>query len=271
MKLRKIHFLMLAALLAFIPETASAWGSRAHAAIAYIAEQHMTPKAKKTVNEILDGKSLVYYASWMDTYKPYMLIKYTDKNGNEKTRTIPHTFKVTMELTPRHDPPHEGVYTLNEAVANLRDYKNISDSLRLVSMQILAHLVGDIHCPGHVKYADGRDREIGHDIPVTFYGNPYSYHRLWDDVFVDKFCPGKSWTDLAYMADRASRKEIKEIQSGTIEDWAQDIIDSTKDIWYVQEGDELGLEYVTKYRDLAYRQIERAGLRLAKLLNDLFD
>jgi hypothetical protein len=36
------------------------WGRRVHAAIAYIAEQNLTPKAKKTVDEILEGKTMSY-------------------------------------------------------------------------------------------------------------------------------------------------------------------------------------------------------------------
>ena len=51
------------------------WNRRIHSAIAYIAEQHLTPKAKKTVNEILDGKSMVYYGSWLDDYRKQMLVQ----------------------------------------------------------------------------------------------------------------------------------------------------------------------------------------------------
>ncbi len=249
---------------------AGAWGGRVHAAITYIAEQNLTPKAEKKVREILDGKSLVYYASWMDYYKPEMLVKYVDKDGVAKTRTIPHTFKVTKELTPRHDPPHEGVYTMNRAVELLKDYKNLDDSTRMVSMQILAHLLGDMHSPGHVIYADKRDRGIG-KFKVTFRGKETTMHRIWDDQFIDACVPGNSYIDLAYVVCRATtKKEKKALQAGTIEDWAQDIIDCTKDMWDVQEGDVLTYDYVTQYRDLAYSQIEKAGLRLAKLLNELF-
>lgn len=34
---------------------ASAWGKREHAAIAYIAEQNLSPRAAKAVSEILEG------------------------------------------------------------------------------------------------------------------------------------------------------------------------------------------------------------------------
>ena len=46
-----------------------AWSRTGHDAIAYIAECNLTPKAKKTIEKYLDGKSIVYYASWMDEYR----------------------------------------------------------------------------------------------------------------------------------------------------------------------------------------------------------
>ena len=50
------------------------WGKKVHAAIAHIAEQHLTPKAKKTVDEILGGHAMAYYASWPDYYRDSHLI-----------------------------------------------------------------------------------------------------------------------------------------------------------------------------------------------------
>ena len=46
--------------------SAFGWGQKGHDVVAAIAEQHLTRKAKKAITEILDGKSIVYYSSWMD-------------------------------------------------------------------------------------------------------------------------------------------------------------------------------------------------------------
>ena len=46
--------------------TAFGWGKSGHDAIAYIAECNLTPKARKNIEKYLDGRSIVYYASWMD-------------------------------------------------------------------------------------------------------------------------------------------------------------------------------------------------------------
>ena len=41
--------------------------------VAAIAEKQLTKKAKKEISKLLDGKSIVYYSSWMDNIQnsPY--------------------------------------------------------------------------------------------------------------------------------------------------------------------------------------------------------
>ena len=48
---------------------ASAWGKREHAAIAYIAEQNLSPRAAKAVSEILGGgrQCQVTHHGWTTT------------------------------------------------------------------------------------------------------------------------------------------------------------------------------------------------------------
>ena len=53
--------------------TACGWTKREHAAIALIAEQNLSPKALKAVSEILEGRSISSYASWLDYYREDMI------------------------------------------------------------------------------------------------------------------------------------------------------------------------------------------------------
>ena len=60
--------LLAAALLMLQVDTASAWGRTGHDAIAYIAECHLTPRARRVIERYL-GHSIVYDASWMDDWR----------------------------------------------------------------------------------------------------------------------------------------------------------------------------------------------------------
>ena len=56
-------------LLAFALATAfssSAWSQKGHDVVAHIAECHLTAAAADSVSAILDGKSAVYWANWLD-------------------------------------------------------------------------------------------------------------------------------------------------------------------------------------------------------------
>ena len=248
------------------------WARRVHSAIAYIAEQHLTPKAKKTVNEILDGKSMVYYGSWLDDYRKQMTIEYTDDNGEVKPRTIPHGFKVEKDHTVIQQENREAINIICKSIKILEDHKNVDDSTRLAAMQCLIHLVGDIHCPAHIKYGDfdKNSTDKKYDATTVIYSKKKTrMHSIWDSKLIDLTTAGGVY-DLAYLADRASKKEIKEIQKGTPYDWGQDIVDRTAHVWTVCEGDKLPYSYMLQHRELAIDQIQRAGLRLAKVMNDLF-
>lgn len=45
------------------------WGREGHEAIAKIADNHLQPSAKKKIEKYLGGRSIVYYAKWMDDYR----------------------------------------------------------------------------------------------------------------------------------------------------------------------------------------------------------
>ena len=55
------------------------WGQKGHDVVAYIAEQHLTPKTKAVVDSLLNGQSMVYWSNWLDN------ASHTDKYAYTKT------------------------------------------------------------------------------------------------------------------------------------------------------------------------------------------
>lgn len=255
-----------------------AWSAREHSAIALIAESHLTPSAKAKVKEILGGRSLLYYASWLDDYRADMSVYYVDDTGTSRKHSIPHIYYVDENLKVNADLQKGTVYHLNHAIENLKDYKNISDSLRLVSMQYVIHLVGDIHCPCHIRYADMRD--CGVDKSTTkglglfefqFKGQKNNGHWLWDTGLLTALCPGGVF-DLAYeVSYKADKKYIRAVSQGSPIDWAQEVVEQSCHIWDgLSTESRIGREYMAEHKDLAYDLIFKAGIRLAATLNMLF-
>ena len=42
------------------------WGQKGHDTVAFIAENHLTDATKAALDSLLDGKSPVYWANWLD-------------------------------------------------------------------------------------------------------------------------------------------------------------------------------------------------------------
>lgn len=273
----RYRLLILFLLLFTFPIMAGAWSSREHNAIAVIAERNLTPAAKAKVSEILDGRSLMYYANWLDTYRKQMPVWYVGDSGELEKHSIPHIFYADDKLKVSADLQKGAVYHLDYAIRNLKNLETISDSLALVSMQYVIHLVGDIHCPCHIKYADRRD--WGTDLSgskglglfdLYFNGELQNGHWLWDKGLQDSAFPG----DVEALVEAISiddKTYIREIQNGNPIDWAQECAIRSQHVWDgLGSGSAIGDGYVEKYKALSQEMLMKAGYRLAAVLNFLF-
>jgi hypothetical protein len=265
---------LLVALL--VVQSASAWGRLGHATVAYIAEQHLTPSAKAALDDYLQGKSIVYYASWLDDYKPQMLVDlgYDPEKGH-RLHQLPHTFSVDAsgEVVRGNRWPGTNKYLANctyyieESADLLKNHiHELDDSTRLARIQLIVHCVGDMHCPGHFRYPGNTG--IGY-FDVTFFDETIRYHTIWDTPILTRPHPW-SFSDLAWLIDRYTASEQQVIASGDVYDWGRESVALGRSIYDVQPGDKLDNEFVKRFKPLAESQLAKAGDRLAALLNDIF-
>lgn len=260
---------------------AGAWSRRNHQAIAYIAEQHLTPKAAATVKDLLHGQSLTYYAGWMDDFRTIELVKLpeADENGNIEIERV-HIFKVNKKFQPVMTPYKDGLWLIADAVESLYNYKQLSKDAQLDHMKVLAHLVGDVHCPCHISYADKRDKKLGKFKVIDHKNREIAkFHKFLDGTLMDWKFPG-GMIDLAYITDPMLRSNhtdadvqyMNEIQSGSIVEWGKEIAENCKVVYQkITPEHQMTIEEIQWLADLEKDQILRAGYRLAKILNDLFD
>lgn len=245
---------------------ANAWafGKIGHDAVVYIAECHLTPTAKATIEKYLNGKSIVYYASWMDNVRYTPEYKHTDG-----------WHAVSLDENGKYKPWRErangyvGINTEMEKVENGK-YKQMTDSAVAVSIKLLAHMVGDIHCPCHCYFEDKPQN-------FSFYFNKskYNFHKFWDNAILDL---AHKWyyTDYQYQLDRYSDAERAEMVKGTLLDWVEEnakIMRPLYDIFTPErhfDNVEV-LELIRTMSALEEEQIVKGGYRVAHVLNSIFD
>ena len=168
--MKRIIFIILVGLTAAAP--AFGWGREGHETIAKIAENHLKPSAKKKIEKYLGGYSIVHFAKWMDDYRHTPEYKFT---------TTWHTAPVDASLKYNEDllNPEKGdaIYGLEGAIKALENYKELPDSAVAVNIKYVLHLVGDMHCPSHVKYT-GRKMNFKMYMPKST--TQIGAHAFWD-------------------------------------------------------------------------------------------
>ena len=251
--------------------SAYGWGAKGHDVVAAIAEQHLTPKAKRKINRILDGKSIVYYSSWMDNIQnsPYW------ENGYNKTKTWHYanvdegfTYQ-TMTKNPDGDVV-SGLEMLTKEMTE--NYRNLTDSMRVDYLKMIVHMVGDLHCPMHAGRLSDRG---GNGTKVKWFGQQTNLHSVFDSKMIDSARKWgyKEWVD---QLDRKDKKFKKAAAQGTYEDWFMTTVDSAARIYdYVESSKKkepnLSYQFVYDFSPLLEEQLLMGGYRLAHVLNTIFE
>lgn len=246
------------------------WGPTGHDVIAAIAERHLTDKARQEIDRLLEGRSIVYYSSWMDNIQNSPYWEY----GYNQTKTW-HYANVDKGYTYQTMPKNENgdvvvaVTTLADQLAN--NYDNLTDSMKVDYVKMLVHMVGDMHCPMH----SGRLSDLGGNrVKVKWFGRNTNLHSVWDSKIVEsaRKWSYSEWTDHL---DRTSAEYKAAVMSGTPEEWFMETVGYAADVYeYVENlGEEPHLSYhfVFDFSPLLEQQLLNGGYRLAYVLNTIFD
>ena len=111
----------------------------------------------------------------------------------------------------------------------------------------------------------------GNDIKLSWFSKPTNLHRLWDSDLIESV--NLSYTELAdELNSQLSSSQLTRFNSGTYLDWIEDSHEAAASIYAsAKEGDRLAYRYSYEYNDLLFTQLQKGGVRLARLLNQLFD
>jgi hypothetical protein len=235
-----------------------AWGPTGHRVIGQIAEQHLTPKAKKAIEKILGHESLAMASTYMDEVRSDTAFDHT-RDWHWVTIPDGETY-AQSEKNPNGDV----VEAIERMKASLRD-PNTSMEDKRRDLRFLIHLIGDLHQPLHVGRGDDRG---GNQFRVKWMRSNSNLHRIWDSGIID--LQELSYTELAQSLEPVT-PDVKSVwQRGTTADWAEEAMTYRPQIYAVEQDDELGYEYSYRNWQLVRQQLNKGGVRLAGVLNEIF-
>lgn len=251
----------IAAISSLCALTAFAWSQKGHDTVAYIAECHLSQAAADSVAAIFEGKSPVYWANWLDNASHTPDYAYTKtwhyKNINEG---------VDYADAPLN-PDGDAVTAIREQIAILADSVSTLSQKQL-ALKILIHVVGDLHQPMHL----GRETDKGANyVKVRFFGRDSNLHSVWDGSIMNS-CHAWSYTEWQNQLDRLSPEQQAVETAGNVDDWGRQTYEIAKSVYdYFPNGAKISYDQVAHWTPVIEQQILRGGLRLARILNAIYD
>lgn len=235
-----------------------------HRIVVQLAWDWMTPRTREAVRGLLAGESLAEASVWADR------IRATRRStGPLHFVNIP-VGSASYDSAAVCPGGRCVVSAVAEAAAGLTR-PGRPEAERGEALRFLLHFLGDLHQPLHVS--DRGDRG-GNEVRVVWRGRTTDLHALWDDHLLGAWSlsEGRYLARLRAVLRRMSPAERREAASGSVAGWAMDgNVVAGRVVYRIPAGDVNHPSYIRAAGPVLDLQLTRAGLRLARLLNEAFD
>ncbi|HWB20098.1 MAG TPA: S1/P1 nuclease [Phycisphaerales bacterium] len=244
-----------------------AWGPEGHRIAGVIAEKFLTPKTKAAIQEILGNDGLAKASTWADeirddnSYKWASPLHYINVPRDAKS--------VDMERDC-----HEGKCVLGAIQQYTLELSGQSHQPvnKPEALKFLIHFVQDVHQPLHVSY---RDDKGGNDVHVIYGSKSTNLHHVWDTDLIDQWIGREDWMAKSRaLADSITPAQAKKwaAQRDPVE-WANESLAITRNLYATMPANNIRFDkpYFDQNIPIVEERLEAAGVRLAVLLNHIFD
>ena len=236
------------------------WGKTGHRATGEIAEQYLSKRARKKIEALLNGQSLALVSNYADDIK-----------SDERYRSYGTWHYVNFPFGARYEthPKNENgdiINAIDSCIAVLKD-DNESRENKVFHLKLLVHFIGDLHQPLHIGLAEDKG---ANDFQVRWFNDGTNLHSVWDTKIIESY--NMSYTELASNTDRLTNAQLAYIKGGDVLSWMYESRALCEDIYAnTNSGEKLGYKYMYKYSNVVRSQLQKGGIRLAVLLNEIFE
>lgn len=253
------------ALLALGAQLLFAWGPEGHRLVARLADQMLTPVAHAQITATLaPDETIIALSSWADDVR------------KDRAETAPWHY-VDIPITSAGLDMQRDCPDNNCVIAEIADFRktwhdpSVSAKDRREALLFLVHFVGDMHQPLHC--ADNMD-EGGNDVVLPFFGEDWKLHSIWDSGVLNHM-PEEQMLFAELSSDLTPERRW-EWSQGSVAGWAGEAFHIAQENVYgpilrPHPGSALdAVQYKREAEPVVRLQIERAGVRLATILNEAF-
>lgn len=248
---------------AYLPFTAGAWGVLGHRIVGEVASHYLSAKAKLAVKQILGTESMAMSANWADFIKSDTSYNYL---SSWHYVNLPAGLS-RNDLNQFLNKPEVNIYTkLNELISTLKAGK-ITPEQRKMTLRLIIHLVGDLHQPMHTARKDDLG---GNRIQLSWFGERSNLHRVWDEQLID--FQQLSYTEYTNAIDHPTASQIATWQQDDLRSVVWESYGLCNKIYAtgIKSDDKLSYKYNFDWISTVNEQLLKGGIRLAKILNDIY-
>lgn len=240
-------------LLIFSSQTALAWGRTGHQIIGTLAASYLTDNTKNEIKKLMGDETLRESSTWMD-----------DVRGDERYEYMDTWHYVNSDV----ENPVNALVKIQEYSNVLKD-ESASAKDKVLAIRVLCHLVGDIHQPLHCGYK----KDVGGNAVKLRWKHQHEHktnlHKAWDtDMIKRKEMNFTSYANT--LSDKMKNDEMDKWKKDDPTVWMKESQDALTQV-YEFEGKHLDDAYYNKNIVLVDQRLSQASVRLAALLNDIFD
>ncbi len=274
--------LLFLALLQF-PSLGFGWGALGHWTMARLAQSGLSPNTLQQVNSLLAERPLAYFSTTPDDWRYQQKWKFTSSyhfdtvpNGNTYLKTL-------SQMSDKQKSRGGVVLALIRSIEVLKQAKYTGHTPEVRNALIfLIHFVGDIHQPLHVgKPGDSG----GNAVRLKWMGKDTSLHAIWDTNIIlaghEGLISGNEIVEnsvryaglLAEKFNHAVSDELTQAQDAFSEDnieaWIERQMEIRDALYIGYNKDQTA--YTKNFIEVIDYQIYLSGVRLAQVLNTIFD
>lgn len=241
------------------------WGVTGHRTIGKIAADHLSPQAMAAVHELIGDTTLADVAAWADEVR-----------GQPAFRHTAPWHYINLPLGLSYADFEAGVkgMTQDNVYSALQQQERILGSMgstqgeKAVALKFIVHFVGDLHQPMHVSREEDKG---GNTIQLNYDGKGTNLHALWDSRLIDH--QGLTWEQMAAQYDHATPAQIRQWQSEPVIQWIWESYQASSKLYAevdAMKGRAIDDSYYQAHIGIVEDRIEKAGIRLAGVLNEIF-
>ena len=241
------------------------WGVTGHRTIGRIAENHLSEQAKAAIRDLLGGATLADVSTWADEVR----------NQADYRHTAPWHF-VNLPLGLSYAQLQQqvaGMTQENAYSALLKEENDLANpatprDAKAEALKFIVHFVGDIHQPMHISRAEDKG---GNTIQLNYEGMGTNLHSLWDTKLLEH--AGLSYDQLADQYDHPTPAQVKQWQNDPLMLWIWESYTISSRLYAevdAMKSRVIDDGYYQLHMPIIQDRIEKAGVRLAGVLNTIF-